>query len=120
MIKSCVIGLGETGKPLYEILREVHSVDGIDIGSKVNPPYDVMNICIPYSDKFIEIVREYRKNLRPERVVIHSTVPIGTTLKIGNAVHSPILGKHGRMLEDLKTYPKWIGGDGADEVASYF
>jgi UDP-N-acetyl-D-mannosaminuronate dehydrogenase len=79
-----------------------------------------MNICIPYSEKFIEIVRDYQKRLEPKITVIHSTVPVGTTREIGNAVHSPVLGKHGRMREDLRTYPKWIGGDDAEKVAPYF
>lgn len=122
-MSSIVIGLGETGRPLHEVLLERHSVDSYDAkepNKPFNAPYEIMNVCIPYSDNFVDIVKDYQNRLSPRITVIHSTVPVGTTRKIKSAVHSPVLGKHGRMREDLRTYPKWIGGEGAEEVAPYF
>jgi UDP-N-acetyl-D-mannosaminuronate dehydrogenase len=121
-LKSAVIGLGETGRPLFEILSEYHDVDGIDLKDCKNPipiNYDIINICIPYNDKFVSIVQDYQDLFNQPLTIIHSTVPIGTTSKIKNAVHSPILGKHNRMKEDLKAYKKWIGGELADEARNY-
>ena len=122
-MKSAVIGLGETGRPLFEILSDYHEVDGIDLKDCKRPipiRYEVINICIPYSDGFIQTVQDYQDLFNPELTIIHSTVPIGTTSKIKNAVHSPILGRHNRMKEDLKAYKKWIGGEFADEARDYF
>jgi len=122
-LKSAVIGLGETGRPLFEILSDYHEVDGIDLKDCKRPipiRYEVINICIPYSDGFIQTVQDYQDLFNPELTIIHSTVPIGTTSKIKNAVHSPILGRHNRMKEDLKAYKKWIGGEFADEARDYF
>jgi len=130
-LKSAVIGLGETGRPLFEILQEAYpdiigwdcdanKMKGIkhtvlDKGRKL----DIINICIPYSDTFLDVVNERVLATGASLVIIHSTVPIGTTSKIRNAVHSPILGRHGRMKEDLKWFPKWIGGEKADEALNY-
>ena len=119
---SAVIGLGETGKPLFEILSQYHEVDGIDLKDSKNPipkNYEIINICIPYSENFIGIVQDYQDLFNPSVTIIHSTVPIGTTSKIKNAVHSPILGLHHRMKDDLKIYRKWIGGELADEAMDY-
>jgi UDP-N-acetyl-D-mannosaminuronate dehydrogenase len=115
-LKSAVIGLGETGRPLFEILQEHYGDDVVGIDLKDDSKYtegkfDIINICIPYSDIFVDIVKSYQQHLNPSLTIIHSTVPIGTTSKIRNAVHSPILGRHNRMKEDLKKYVKWIGGD---------
>jgi len=60
-LKSAVIGLGETGRPLFEILSEYYAVDGIDLKDCKNPipiNYDIINICIPYND----IIRTYSIN----------------------------------------------------------
>lgn len=121
-MKSAVIGLGETGRSLFEILSEYHEVDGIDLKDYKNPipiNYDVINICIPYSDGFIQTVQDYQDLFNQPLTIIHSTVPIGTTSKIKNAVHSPILGKHDNMKSDLKAYRKWVGGEKAEEVRDY-
>ena len=124
-LKSAVIGLGETGRPLFEILQKYYGEDviGFDIKDSIIMTdfleCDVLNICIPYSSSFINIVAEYQRVWKPSLTIIHSTVPIGTTSKIKNAVHSPILGKHDQMYEDIKNFRKWIGGPLADEARNY-
>lgn len=114
-MKSAVIGLGETGRPLFEILQERYGADVVGVDLKSDSKYtqgqfDIINICIPYSDIFIDIVNSYQQHFNPSLTIIHSTVPIGTTSKIPNAVHSPILGRHDRMKLDIKEYTKWVGG----------
>jgi UDP-glucose 6-dehydrogenase len=122
MRKAIVIGLGQTGKPLYEILKETYSdVDAIDLESTtlIDNEYEFMNICIPYSDSFIRIVETYQKAFKPKMTIIHSTVPIGTSRKL-NALHSPILGSHKNMYSSLKTFIKWIGGYPGFVVKDFF
>lgn len=124
-MNSAVIGLGETGQPLLNLLNKAYgNVVGID--EKIAPmsalkrqKFDIINICIPYSEKFIDIVESYQELYQPDLVIIHSTVPIGTTAKIKNAVHSPILGVHRKMKRDMENYIKWIGGERANDALDY-
>jgi acetyltransferase-like isoleucine patch superfamily enzyme len=128
MRKAIVIGLGETGLPLYEVLRDAYGeeVQGWDKrlanwpDSVLHEKYEFLNICIGYSQEFIHIVNEYQKRFEPKFTIIHSTVPVGTTAKLNNAVHSPILGRHTKMKEDILHYRKWVGGALSDEVADMF
>lgn len=118
-MKSIVVGLGETGGPL----RRVLNCDGYDPDKGILnslDTYDILNICIPYSDRFDGIVKTYQYRFQPIVTVIHSTVPIGTTSKIPDAVHSPILGKHGNMEESIRSFDKWVGGAMARMVSDYF
>ena len=123
-MRSIVIGLGETGQPLYEILKEAYpETEGYDKQKSNSVPehhFLIMNICIPYFEGFIDAVREYRSVFNPKLIIIHSTVPIGTTAQILDAVHSPIRGKHDRMKSDLKNYVKWVGGKDTSLAAEYF
>lgn len=119
---SLVIGLGETGQPLYELLSKVYDTGRVDPALGLKSPSgkcDVMNICIPYSAGFGEIVNGYREVYNPGLVINHSTVPVGTTATIPNAVHSPILGDHTNMKESIKKFTKWVGGERAEEAEVY-
>lgn len=123
--KALVIGLGEIGSPIFKILQEIHGLDeveGFDLAYHENPPvvsaYS-LQICIPWSDRFIEIVRAYQTMYRPKLTVIHSTVPVGTSDRL-DAVHSPVLGRHPNMVEDIKKFTKWFGGEQADEASDLF
>ncbi len=111
-MKHLVIGLGEVGKPLQQML----GADGYDLNGEALPwgPYDVIHIAYPYGPKFIHTVIEYRDMTRAGVTIIHSTVPIGTTKRIaqqgGPVCHSPVFGRHDNMLENMKLYPKPVGG----------
>ena len=113
-----VIGLGETGKPLYEIIKDSNKYDvfGKDIEPlNIKFPIDILHICIPYSKNYIKIVTDYIKLYKPKLVIINSTVIPGTTRKIYEKtntliVYSPIRGKHRRMKRDLLHYTKFIAG----------
>ncbi|MHC4616406.1 MAG: acyltransferase [Planctomycetota bacterium] len=116
-----VIGLGETGQALYNVLAEKCAVQGIDPAKGFNTDVRLGNvmllhICIPYSESFRDTVIDYQCEFNPRHTVIHSTVPVGTTRNLANAVHSPILGRHDNMEESLKEFRKWVGGERAGEV----
>ncbi|MEM2523132.1 MAG: GDP-mannose dehydrogenase, partial [Candidatus Bathyarchaeia archaeon] len=132
--KVLVVGLGEVGRPLFELLKESRKFDvyGYDldkekmrnIGQSNAMPnaFDVIHICIPCHDKneFVENVADYVERFKPKLVIINSTVAPGTTLEVYGRVngaclvaHSPVRGVH-KSLEymkwELKRWTKYIGG----------
>ena len=114
--KTLVIGAGEIGTSLGNVLSETYDVEWHDPQREKNATgtYKAINITYPYSDKFIDITREYIARFRPELVIIHSTVAPGTTEKLGKGVvHSPVNGKHPNLATDIKTFTKFIGADNA-------
>jgi UDP-N-acetyl-D-mannosaminuronate dehydrogenase len=125
--KAIVVGLGETGMPLWQVLdaaypKEILGFDPKKDGFRDMPgaKVEILNVCIPWGPEFVEHVNSLRGSFQPELTVIHSTVPVGTTSQFLDAVHSPILGRHGRMREELLTYTKWIGGEKAEMAAAFF
>ena len=121
--RSLVIGMGEVGKALVRVLIETgYDVKTLDIGESLEERFDVIHICFPYSDNFIQFVESYKeKHLDPGGlVIIHSTVPLGTTEKVLNAVHSPIRGVHPNLDKGIKTFRKYFGGSRAQDAADYF
>jgi len=122
-MRTLIIGAGETGQALFEILSRSYETLRIDpkfgFSAKIDS-CDIMNVCIGYSSDFVDIVCEYQKKYHPYLTVIHSTVPVGTTSKIKDAVHSPILGDHTNMKNSIMKFTKWIGGMRADEIYRMF
>lgn len=122
MKTAVVIGMGETGKPLYDILSKVYDVFGYDLkmGDVELPKCCFLHICIPYQiEDFVGTVKFYQEKTGPELTIIHSTVPIGTTSSLPDAVHSPILGDHTNMGKSLAVFPKWVGGPLAHIAAEH-
>lgn len=114
--KVIVVGLGEIGTPLLKLASEYYEVVGVDI-APVGPVEnaDVMYVCYPFEIKdFIGVTAAYIDQFKPALTIIHSTVAPGTTRKIAEranaaVVNSPVRGKHARMLEELKSYKKFVG-----------
>ena len=113
-MNSIIIGNGEIGKSLHEII----SGDIIDKTDKICQ-YDVIHICFPYSDEFVSEVKRYQELFKPQYTVIHSTVPVGTSRKC-NAIHSPVIGMHPYLAKSIKTFTKFLGGKNAGVLANYF
>jgi len=111
-----IVGLGEVGKPLSEIVKTRHQVFGVDIDLAAPlQRCDVMHICFPFRDeKFVAQVVEYIKRYQPALTIINSTVAPGTTRRIATdsgkpVVNSPVRGKHARMQEEMLHYTKFVG-----------
>ena len=111
-----IVGLGEVGKPLMEIIKPRHQTHGVDIG--IPAPVttcDVMHVCFPFhDDKFAGQVVTYIRQYNPLLTVINSTVSPGTTRRIAElsgtaVVNSPVRGKHIRMQQEMLHYDKFIG-----------
>lgn len=106
-MKHLVIGLGEVGKAIKEILE----CDGIDYGDKIDQTFDFIHICFPYSSEFINNVINYQDIYKPKYTVVHSSVPVGTCRKIPRTVHSPIRGVHPNLVNGICTFEKYFGGE---------
>jgi UDP-N-acetyl-D-mannosaminuronate dehydrogenase len=128
--KVVVLGLGEVGKPLFEIISKYHETVGVDI-TPAGPvgPVDVLHICYPFEIKdFVGECARYVERYRPNLTIINSTVGIGTTRAVAQrtgaaVVNSPVRGKHVRMQEELQSYCKFVGAlhpaDG-EQAAKHF
>ena len=143
-----VVGLGEVGRPLFELLRESgkFEVFGFDLDAEkmrsvgqsedVLPhAVDVMHVCIPCFDKedFVKSVVGYVGRFKPKLVIVDSTVAPGTTAEIYRRVngsclvaHSPVRGVHKSldyMKWELKRWTKYVGGvneEAAEKAKKHF
>lgn len=112
-----IAGLGEVGKPLYQLISEHCDAVGIDVGTPLDgiKQVEILHICFPFQIRdFIGEVARYVDLFKPELTVINSTVAVGTTRRIAEStgvptVNSPVRGKHVRMLEEMKKYAKFVG-----------
>ena len=129
--KVVVVGLGEVGKPLLELLSKRYDTLGIDIkpAEQIPDDVDVLHICYPFEIKdFIGESVRYIEMFRPRLTIVNSTVAVGTTRAIAErasaaVVNSPVRGKHVRMLEDMAKYRKFIGASDrltGQEAAAHF
>jgi len=114
--KIVVVGLGEVGKPLLELVSQHYDAVGVDITPVEDIELvDVLHICYPFQIRdFIGETARYIERYRPALTVINSTVAIGTTRAVAERTHaavvnSPVRGKHARMLDDVRKYTKFVG-----------
>jgi UDP-glucose 6-dehydrogenase len=114
-----VAGLGEVGQPLLELVSRKIDAVAIDVVRSMevdDAPVSVMHVCYPFEiDDFVGETARYIERFAPELTVINSTVAVGTTREVhertGAAIaHSPVRGKHARMLDELLRYSKYVGG----------
>lgn len=116
---TLIIGDGEIGNALYEILSNHYPTELIGKDFERSQPCEIMHIAFPYSENFSVYVREYQERFKPKFTVIHSTVPIGVCRPL-NAVHSPVEGLHPFLKESIMTFTKFLSGSNASHVADYF
>lgn len=105
-----ILGYGEIGKAVAKFYKrpKIKDLDRDD-GLK---DVDVLHVCIPWSSRFVEIVKKEIKHAKPKLTIVHSTVVPGTTKKLGKGVvHSPVRGIHPHLYEGIKTFVKYIGAN---------
>ena len=123
-----VLGMGEVGETLFDLLVE-RGIDCVGIdqdNSKCknysentiikNPEY--LHVCLPGElTQFVEITSNWISKIDGVKVVlIHSTIKPGTTKNIQEKskipiLYSPVRGVHKRFLDDIKKYTKFISSD---------
>ena len=125
MKEILLLGCGEVGSAIKQLEEEagnkVSVVDPIIApGSNtafLGRLFDVTHVCIPFSEKFSQNVQECVKSHPTSLVIIHSTIPVGTTTKIKKLinetpiVHSFIRGVHPNLRAGLITFEKPVGGE---------
>jgi len=121
--KDVVVGLGEIGMPILQLVSKVV----IAVGYDTNPVLmdknkfqkykklktSFLHICIPFTDKFTKNVISLSDKFDPEAIVIHSTISPRTTSKVQSKLSIPVIysatrGVHKRMLYDLRRYVKFF------------
>ena len=132
--KVLVIGLGEIGYTLFALLKEAKksfTVYGLDLDEtkmrqlnqsrkKFPSQIDTMHVCLPCSNQqnFADVVVGYVEEFKPKLVIINSTVPPGTTMKVAQrckclVAHSPARGVHKsaeHMKWEMRRWTKYVGG----------
>jgi UDP-N-acetyl-D-mannosaminuronate dehydrogenase len=117
-----VVGLGEVGRPLLEVLSRAYLAEGRDIEDRVFERVGVLHLCFPFGKEFVASAVHYVREYQPELVIVNSTVAPGTTRAIHTktrvpTVYSPVRGKHTRMGDELRIYSKFVAGSSAEAVA---
>jgi UDP-glucose 6-dehydrogenase len=118
-MRVLVVGFGEIGRPLYELVKGVHGAEQRDIEPKqVTPNPDVMHVTFPENniEEFVMTVVGYVKEYHPRLVLIESTVSPNVTANIYERIkptllcHSPVRGNvHEGIKKGLLQYTKYVG-----------
>lgn len=129
---SLVIGGGEVGTSIKKVLdlrnddRTTFIIDKKDKDFKEKiktSTCKTLHVCIPYSNNFEKQVLKYCQIFKPELVIIHSTIAVGTTESLNVAfltskvspipliAHSPVRGQHPNMEKALLLFQKYVGTD---------
>jgi len=117
-IEHLVIGYGEVGKAIAKVF-DAFSADKDSNYNDMSFNVEYLHICFPYSEEFVSEVKAYQQRFKPTYTIIHSTVPVTTSRKVG-AIHSPIRGIHPNLYEGIMTFEKFLGGEDASMVADEF
>lgn len=126
-----VVGLGEVGKPLLELISRYHRTMGVDIAPslEVVDQVEILHVCYPFQIKdFVGETVRYIELFKPTLTIVNSTVAVGTTRLIAErtgavVVNSPVRGKHASMLDELCKYAKFVGATdstAAGQAARHF
>lgn len=123
MHRSLILGYGEIGQSIYSVFSKHYRMDWVDLGKtsieyNEDRKYKVLHVCIPWQEDFVRTVDMCALKHKVDLVIVHSTVPVGTTeqLKYIRKVHAPIRGRHENLAEGIKAYTMFIGFMNEDEL----
>jgi len=123
-MKSLIIGRGQVGSALYEVIKDFHETYIRDIEDLDIEGVEVLHICYPEHDGFIETTLAYVEKYKPQLTIINSSVGVGTTNQIGtDIVYSPVRGRHPKLSEDMKIYTKFVfshNQENREKASAYF
>lgn len=120
-MKHLIIGHGQIGQAIHAMLKrsEDETIETYDVQKNTEDDkkkilesgqLDILHICFPFNEKFVECVKAYIEEFKPIATVIYSTVKIGTTKQLGkNVFHSPVVGRHPNLYEGVLYGLRFIG-----------
>lgn len=127
---TLILGRGEVGNSLYQVLKNHYSVwcedTRRDLRVMKDCPItvDVLHVCIRYGADFEMALGTASYKYKPRIINICTTLPpdiMDRLEKTGDHFcHSTTRGLHPNLSESLKLIPKHIGGARASELAQYF
>jgi len=111
--KVGILGYGEIGQAIGKFYKFffIKDLDRDTFPKKL----DILHICIPIFKGFEKVIKDDISSYDPYMVIIHSTVPVGTTKKIQKSfprkiiAQSPARGVHPYLYEGIKTFVKYVG-----------
>lgn len=123
-----ILGYGEVGKAIasfYEAPFIQDPAQGKEFPK--GQQLEILHVCIPFNkpvEAHIAVKAAIGIHAKAALVIVHSTVPVGTTQEIAeyhrHTVHSPVRGVHPNLADGIRTFPKFIGADfsGAGRLAA--
>ena len=125
---ALVIGEGEIGTPIFELLASTHNPDEIFCRDIEEPPwhhqFSFLHICFPQNINWNEAIWKYVNSYKPKAVIIHSTLHPGSTEQLNKIkpifYYSPVRGniKDG-MKWSLLQYTKYLAGPTDHRIFQY-
>ncbi len=125
-----VVGLGEIGNNILEVVKGKYNGLGLDIQPKeIKEKIDYMHVCYPYTSSFVEDTVRYIERFNPRLTMIESTVKPFTTTEVYEktkkpVVHSPVKGNAKDGFKwGLFSYTKFVGPPEprmGEEAAKYY
>ncbi len=108
-MKSLIIGAGQVGTSLKEVLSTHYDVVIRDLDDLQVEDVKVLHICYPDHEGFAENTNKYVEQYKPELTIIHSSIPVGTTADCGDDfVYSPVRGRHPYLATEMKKFTKFV------------
>ena len=132
-MEAVVLGLGEVGVPIFNMLRSAYKEE-VEAFDPAVPKHDLfpkgharfMHVCFPQSTEFVGLIADYEAAFRPEYIIIHSTLSPGMQMYLDGArpndpereyypsvVYSPVRGNIKDGMEwSLRNYSKYVSAYG--------
>lgn len=129
MVKlALVIGQGEVGSPLYEMLADAFGPDEVFCRDIKEPEWQhqfkFLHICYPQTVGWTASIINYLRMYKPEAIIIHSTLHPGSTKQLNQSIenkfyYSPVRGNiRDGMRWCLEKYAKYLAGPNGEIVFS--
>lgn len=124
-MKIGIIGYGEIGSSIAKVYKsfgkfDISIIDPYQNRNDEINGVEILNICIPFIEDFVQVVQNYISQSNPRYTIIHSTVAPGTTKLVGGRVcHSPMRGLHPNLDLGMKTFLKYIGPEDQESANLY-
>jgi 3-hydroxyisobutyrate dehydrogenase-like beta-hydroxyacid dehydrogenase len=112
-----ILGFGEIGQAVSQLYDQPLKIKDLDRDDNLFN-LDLVHICIPFTDKFVDIVVDFAYSNVPKNCIVHSTVAPKTiellnerTKNLFNFSHCPVRGVHPNLLKGLLTFETFWGCD---------